>query len=419
MYFRSMKWRARMLRLFLVGGGPFATLPAMLAAYPVMAADPFIVRPALATHAAPAYPPEAIRWHHQGTAMVSLVVDVHGMPRDIRIERSSGFPELDRAALEAVQHWTFKPGLKYGQPSDAKVAIPVTFNLHTVGDDLPIAVSALSNELFRIWLPNGDAYTASLENGNLAIEHYAPFKLRPGQHAFPTPPSNVGSYAQTLEAAYHDAYAIAIHHAEPPASRCLINCLRTLRMDFYDGSSVFLNVQDDSSEAILAALGGLPTTDDARAAGIMTAYLHQHPGLELNNWELRDKAGPAVKSAFLYYYDIPKDRAIALRRMSIAPPPPPQPVAPSNAGGMEPSADVCRRTMVREAEHTLADSAALIPVVTVVVDRSGQVAHEWIARSSNSKFVDVSALNDAAHWTFNGIACDGQRVTESVGIARQ
>ncbi|GGA37364.1 hypothetical protein GCM10010981_28130 [Dyella nitratireducens] len=351
--------------------------------------------------------------------MVLLVVDVRGMPRDIRIERTSGFPELDKAALEAVQHWTFKPEFKYGKPAEAQVAIPVTFNLNKLGDDLPIAVSALSNEFFRIWLPNGDAFTASLENGNLALEHYVPFKLRPGQHAFPTPPSNANSYAQTLETAYHDGYVAASHHGEPPASRCLINCLRTLRMDFYDGSSVFLNVQDESSEAILLALGGLPTVDDARAAGTMTAYLHQHPGLELNNWELRDKAGATVKSALLYYYDLPKDRAIALSRMSIAPPPPSQPGVPSGADGIEPSADVCRRTMVREAEHTMADSAAQIPVVTVVVDRSGQVAHEWIARSSNSRFVDVSALNDAAHWTFNGIACDGQRVTESVGIARQ
>lgn len=417
MDFRFTKWR--MLRLLFAACGLFAALPVILVAYPTTVADPSIVRPALATKPALVYPPEAIRQRHQGTAMVLLAVDVHGMPRNIRIQRSSGFSELDKAALEAVQHWTFKPELKYGMPTEAEVTIPVSFNLNMLGDDLPIAVSALSNELFRIWLPNGDAFTASLENGNLALEHYAPFKLGPGQHAFPTPPSNASNYAQTLETAYHDAYVAAIHHGEPPASRCLANCLRTLRMVFYDGATVFLNVQDESSEAVLLALYGLPTPDDARAAGAMTAYLHQHPGLELNNWELRDKAGATVKSALLYYYDLPKGAAVALSRMSIAPPPPSPPVPPSSTDGIEASADVCRRTMVREAEHTLADSAAQIPVVTVVVDRSGQVAREWIARSSNSKFVDVSALNDAAHWTFNGIACEGQRVTESVGIARQ
>lgn len=408
-----------MLRLFLGSCGLFAASPVMLSAYPATAADPFIIRPALATKPPLIYPPEAIRQRHQGTAMVLVVIDVRGMPQDIRIQRSSGFSELDKAAIEAVQHWTFKPELKYGKPTASTVSIPVNFNLNNLGDDLPIAVSALSNELFRIWLPNGDAYTASLENGNLALEHYAPFKLRPGQHAFPTPPSNASGYAQTLETAYHDAYVAAARQGEPPASRCLMHCLRTLRLDFYDGSSVFLNVQDESSEAILLALGGLPTADDARAAGTITAYLHQHPGLELNNWELRDKAGTTVKSALLYYYDLPTDRTIALSRMSIAPPPPPPRVAPSGVDGVEQPADICRRTMVRGAEHTMADSAAQIPVVTVVVDRSGRVAHEWIARSGNSKFVDASALNDASHWTFNGIACEGQRVTESVGIARQ
>jgi TonB family protein len=417
MDFRFTKWR--MLRLLFAACGLFVALPGLLAAYPSTAVYPPIIRPSLASKPVFVYPPEAIRQRHQGMATVLLVVDVHGMPRNIRIQRSSGFSELDKAALEAVQHWTFKPELKYGVPTEAEVAIPVSFNLNMLGDDLPIAVSALSNELFRLWLPNGDAFTASLENGNLALEHYPPFKPQPGQHAFPTPPSNASSYAQTLETAYHDGYVAAIHHGEPPASRCLINCLRTLRMAFYDGSTVFLNVQDDSSEAILLALDGLPTADDARAAGTMTAYLHLHPGLELNNWELRDKAGATVKSALLYYYDLPKSAAAALSRMSIAPPPPSPPVAPSSGEGVEPTVDVCRRTMVREAEHTLADSEAQIPVVTVVVNRSGQVAREWIARSSNSKFVDVSALNDAAHWTFNGIACEGQRVTESVGIARQ
>jgi hypothetical protein len=71
----------------------------------------------------------------------------------------------------------------------------------------------------------------------------------------------------------------------------------------------------------------------------MTAYLHQHPGLELNNWELRDKTGATVKSALLYCYDLPKSVAAALSRMSIAPPPPSPPVTPSGAEGMEPTAD--------------------------------------------------------------------------------
>ena len=221
--------------------------------------------------------------------MVLLIVDVHGMPRNIRIQRSSGFSELDKAALEAVQHWTFKPELKYGMPTEAEVTIPVSFNLNMLGDDLPIAVSALSNELFRIWLPNGDAFTASLENGNLALEHYAPFKLGPGQHAFPTPPSNASNYAQTLETAYHDAYVAAIHHGEPPFSK-------------------WAGWEFRSSPA------GLVWTADSRRRARGRHY-DSVPApasrIGLNNWELRDKTGATVKSALLYCYDLPKSVAAA------------------------------------------------------------------------------------------------------------
>lgn len=420
MNFQRMKAAARTGHLCLAMYGLFAALLITQSARGDTVSSPSVTYPELLAHIDPKYPPQAIKERHQGTVMMLILVDVHGNPKDIRVEKSSGFSELDLAALEAVRQWKYKPEIKYGIPVEGYVRVPVNFNLHMLPDnDLPIAIGALSKEFIRIELPEGYEFTASLETGDLVPSRRAPFKPVPGQHTFPSLPSNPSGYAQTLETAYHDAYVAAMAQGEPPASRCLVNCMRTLWMKFHDGAISFLNVQEDGSQAIFFTVDGLPTTDDARALATMSAYLHQHPGLELMDWELREKAGPAVQSARLFYYDLPSDRAWALARMAIAPPPPPPPPSPPESDGPFPPQEVCRRTLVRGAEHTVANSAAQIPMVTVVIDRNGEVEHEWVVHSSGSKWTDSSALTDASHWTFNGHACDGQRVTESVGIARQ
>jgi TonB family protein len=402
------------------GWGVFGLFAMLLSMHGVDAADaPYlaVVPPAVASRPALKYPPQAIAARHQGEVMLLIVVGKDGEPKDIRVDHGSGFPELDAAAVEAVEQWKFKPELKFGIPVQSTIKLPVDFNLSILsGDRLPIATGALSDELLRIELPQGNAFTASLETGNLIPSHHVPFKPLAGQHAFPGLPPDPSGYAQTLETAYHNAYVAASSHAEPPASRCLINCLRTLWLAFKDGSALILNVQDNGSQAGLMAIEGLPSAEDAKVAANMAVYLHQHPGLDMRDWELREKTGDSVNKARLYYYDMPKDRVSAMQRLAIgAPLPPPAPPVPDDASAQE----VCRRTLVKGAEHTIVESAAQIPVVTVVVDRSGQVEHEWIARSSGAKMADSSALNDAAHWTFNGIACEGQRVTESVGMARR
>jgi len=60
--------------------------------------------------------------------LLQLVVDEQGVPQDLRIVRSLGLG-LDQKAIEAVQQWRFKPGLKDGKPVPVSANIEVNFRL--------------------------------------------------------------------------------------------------------------------------------------------------------------------------------------------------------------------------------------------------------------------------------------------------
>lgn len=59
----------------------------------------------------PAYPAQAARNGDSGTVTLALLVGVDGRVTGSRIERSSGFRELDRAALSALSQCRFKPAM--------------------------------------------------------------------------------------------------------------------------------------------------------------------------------------------------------------------------------------------------------------------------------------------------------------------
>jgi protein TonB len=56
-------------------------------------------------------------------------VQADGLPAEISLNRSSGHPLLDRAALDAVRRWTFEPGRAAGVPVASLVVVPVRFSL--------------------------------------------------------------------------------------------------------------------------------------------------------------------------------------------------------------------------------------------------------------------------------------------------
>ncbi len=59
-----------------------------------------------------------------------ILVDVDGTPKDIKVEASSGYRELDQAAIETARKWRFNPNIRNGQKTEGYVRVPVNFNLN-------------------------------------------------------------------------------------------------------------------------------------------------------------------------------------------------------------------------------------------------------------------------------------------------
>ena len=78
----------------------------------------------------PAYPASERRAGHEGVVILQLYVLESGKVGDAKVEKSSGYPVLDEAAVkEAKRSWRFIPGKKGGQPAPMWFAIQVRFSL--------------------------------------------------------------------------------------------------------------------------------------------------------------------------------------------------------------------------------------------------------------------------------------------------
>ena len=65
-------------------------------------------------NAPPAYPANALRGHVEGDVLLAIRVTAAGLPGLIVVQASSGDPELDRAAKDAVARWRFLPARNAG-----------------------------------------------------------------------------------------------------------------------------------------------------------------------------------------------------------------------------------------------------------------------------------------------------------------
>jgi protein TonB len=64
-----------------------------------------------------------------GTAVVRLLITESGEVSQARIFKSTGFPRLDAAALEATRTWQLRPGTLEGKPRCMWGRFAITFNI--------------------------------------------------------------------------------------------------------------------------------------------------------------------------------------------------------------------------------------------------------------------------------------------------
>jgi TonB family protein len=88
---------------------------------------------------APPFPPSAIRQGHEGTVTVRVKLNADGDPVDVSVEKSSGYSELDAAAVKGAYNWRFRPRVVDGRNMEDTVVAPVTFS-HPFNSRAPVAV---------------------------------------------------------------------------------------------------------------------------------------------------------------------------------------------------------------------------------------------------------------------------------------
>jgi protein TonB len=87
-----------------------------------------VSQPAVIFKVDPEYSEEARKAKYSGTVMLAVIVDAEGHARDIHVVKSLGMG-LDEKAIEAVEKWKFKPGMKGGQAVNVRATIEVNFRL--------------------------------------------------------------------------------------------------------------------------------------------------------------------------------------------------------------------------------------------------------------------------------------------------
>ena len=83
--------------------------------------------PELVMSPMPAYPMFALDAGIQGTVLLHALVDRDG--RVEAVEVLEPVTALTESAKHGVMQWEFKPAMKDGQPVEAWVRVPITFNL--------------------------------------------------------------------------------------------------------------------------------------------------------------------------------------------------------------------------------------------------------------------------------------------------
>ena len=74
----------------------------------------------------------------EGKVGILLEIDSLGNPRNIKIAKSSGYPRLDRVALNGIRSSHFSPTLKSGRPVNSQIEYTIIFRLDDANSGLKV-----------------------------------------------------------------------------------------------------------------------------------------------------------------------------------------------------------------------------------------------------------------------------------------
>jgi protein TonB len=77
----------------------------------------------------PDYPRAAREDEEEGLVVLRVRISPEGVPSEVRLDRSSGFSLLDRAAIAAVRHWTFTAATSGDRRIESWMRVPIRFRL--------------------------------------------------------------------------------------------------------------------------------------------------------------------------------------------------------------------------------------------------------------------------------------------------
>ena len=89
-----------------------------------------VMPPTIVRKIDPEYTPDATRRGIQGEVWIEAVVNIDGRVVEPKLLRGLPDDELNRRAMEAIQRWIFKPGMKDGRPVAVIAVFTVTYRLH-------------------------------------------------------------------------------------------------------------------------------------------------------------------------------------------------------------------------------------------------------------------------------------------------
>jgi protein TonB len=75
------------------------------------------------------FPASAKRMNHEGTTIITFTIGVDGYPKNITVKESSGFEELDQAAIPCATRWHYNPAMQNGQPVEVQQTAKVVWQI--------------------------------------------------------------------------------------------------------------------------------------------------------------------------------------------------------------------------------------------------------------------------------------------------